>query len=72
MLEHLREAMKTKNITTLAIANMIGCTEKTANNKINGVTDFTLPEALLIRNNLFPEYDICYLFKPVECTAKAM
>lgn len=62
MLHNLRSAMAAKKITTFAMAQLIGTTEKTANNKLNGVTDFTLPEALKLRNNLFPEYDLCYLF----------
>lgn len=69
MLNNLRAAMAVKKITTLALAQLIGTTEKTVNNKLNGVTVFTLPEALLVRNNLFPEYDLCYLFAPTERTA---
>lgn len=69
MLSNLRAAMAVKKITTLALAQLIGTTEKTVNNKLNGITDFTLPEALKIRNNLFPEYDLCYLFAAVERTA---
>ena len=44
MLNNLRAAMGVKKITTLALAQLIGTTEKTVNNKLNGVTDFTLPE----------------------------
>lgn len=66
VLNNLRAAMAVKKITTLALAQLIGTTEKTVNNKLNGVTDFTLPEALLVRNNLFPEYDLCYLFAPPD------
>ena len=69
MLNNLRAAIAIKKITTLALSQLIGTTEKTVNNKLNGVTDFTLPEALLVRNNLFPEYDLCYLFAPTEWTA---
>ena len=64
MLGNFRKAMKAKGISALAIANLIGTTEKTVNNKINGDSDFTLPEALKIRENLFPEFDLCYLYKP--------
>lgn len=69
MLKNLRDAMAIKNITTVAVAKLIGTTEKTINNKLNGNTDFTLPEALTIKNNLFPEYDLCYLFAVAERTA---
>lgn len=56
--------MKEKGISALAIANLIGTTEKTVNNIINGDSDFTLSEALKIRDNLFPGLDLCYLYKP--------
>lgn len=69
MLNNLRAAMAVKKITSLALAALIGTTEKTINNKLNGITDFTLPEALKIKNNLFPEYDLCYLFASTERTA---
>ena len=66
MLGHFRKAMRDKGISATAIAALIGTTEKTVNNKINGDSDFTLPEALMIRENLFQEYDLCYLYKPCE------
>ena len=66
MLMNLRAAMAVKKITTLVIAQLIGTTEKTVNNKLNGTSDFTVPEAILIKENLFPEYDLCYLFAPVQ------
>jgi transcriptional regulator with XRE-family HTH domain len=71
MLTNLRTAMKTKNISTLAIAKLIGTTEKTVNNKLNGISEFTLKEVLLIRECLFPEYDIYYLFKMDEAERTA-
>lgn len=62
MLKNLRAAMVAKKVSVVAMARLLGTTEKTVNNKLNGVTDFTLPEALSIKENLFPEYDLCYLF----------
>ena len=66
MLGNFRKAMRDKGISVSAIAALIGTTDKTVNNKINGDTDFTVPEAILIRDNLFPEYDLCYLYKPCQ------
>lgn len=63
LLHNLRAAMAAKKITVALIARLIGTTEKTVTNKINGITDFSLPEALAIKNNVFPEYDLCYLFE---------
>ncbi len=61
-MKNLRAAMLLKKISTAALAALIGVTEKTANNKLNGETEFTLKEALAIKENLFPEYDLGYLF----------
>ena len=44
----------------------IGCSEKTARNKINGETDFTYPEAEKVRNSLFPGMRMEYLFHPTR------
>lgn len=66
MLHNLRAAMTAKKVSASALARLIGTTEKTLNNKINGITDFTLPEALSIKSNIFPEYDLCYLFASEE------
>ena len=50
------------NLTVRDIMVTIGCSEKTARNKINGETDFTYPEAEKVRNNLFPGLRMEYLF----------
>ena len=69
VLLNLLAAMSLKKISVMTVAKLIGTTEKTVNNKLNGITDFTVPEAVLIKRNLFPEYDMCYLFAPSERTA---
>lgn len=60
---NLQEAMRRKQITVRTMAALIGTAEKTVRNKINGFTDFTFDEAELLQRELFPEYDIRYLFK---------
>ncbi len=45
----LRGEMVKANITIAKLARLIGVTEKTLRNKINGDTNFTLPEAITIR-----------------------
>lgn len=62
MLSNLKMAINAKNISTLAVAQVIGTTEKTAYNKLQGNSDFTMPEAMTIKRELFPEYDLMYLF----------
>ncbi len=63
MMGNLMKAMTAKHISTLALAAVIGSSEKTAYNKINGITEFTLPEAIAVKTELFPEYDMFYLFQ---------
>ena len=71
MLGNLIAALDHKKISTLAVAQLLGVTEKTAYNKIYGNTDFTLPEALMLKANLLPEYDLYYLFTPNTETVTA-
>lgn len=66
MLNNLRAAMAAKKISVVAMAKLIGTTEKTVNNKINSVSEFTISEALLIKENLFAEYELSYLFASTE------
>jgi len=62
MLKNLQNVMSIKHISTKTIAALIDTTEKTARNKLDGVTDFTFDEAMIIAKNLFPEYELKYLF----------
>lgn len=49
------------------IAETIGCTAKTARNKLKGQTDFTVPEAVKINHEIFQDkHSIAYLFARVE------
>ena len=63
MFANLAKELKNKGITYRAVAGLIGCSEKTIQNIMSGVTDFTLNEVLLINENMFPEYELKYLFK---------
>ena len=62
MYSNLSKELRDKNITQKAVADLIGCTEKTVFNKINGLTEFTVPEAMMICRNLLPEFRLGYLF----------
>lgn len=62
MFYNLKKALNAKNISIKAFAAVIGVCEKTAYNKINGEVEFTLSEAMMIKKELFPEYDFNYLF----------
>lgn len=63
-MDNLKAEMQRNGLTVRDIMNTIGCSEKTARNKINGETDFTYPEAERVRNKLFPGLRMEYLFRP--------
>lgn len=71
MMKNLRNELQKKNITIVAFASFLGVSEKTAQNKLNGVTDFTYPEAIKISTFLFPEYTLTYLFQTEDEQSKA-
>lgn len=66
MHDNLKKELSRKGITQVALANMLGLTEKTIQNKIKGDTEFTLREAFYIWHNLLPEFNLDYLFMVTE------
>ena len=58
----LRAEMIREKITITQLASEIGVSEKTLRNKINGDTDFTLPEAQAIRRILKSKLTLDELF----------
>lgn len=44
------------------LKNLLGCSDRTVTNKLTGETDFTIPEALKIRETFFPGLRLEYLF----------
>ncbi|WP_432353897.1 hypothetical protein [Anaerotruncus rubiinfantis] len=71
MLCNLKRELNDKKITIRAYAAFLGVTEKTVQNKINEITDFTYPEVKRTKEYLFPEFDIEYLFETDQCPDKA-
>lgn len=61
-MRNLRAEMERYGVTVANIQKILGCSEKTVRNKINGETDFTLPEAFKIKNEFFKGYTLEYLF----------
>lgn len=52
------------------IATTINCSERTARNKLQAVTDFTISEAVRINQKIFNnKYEIGFLFKRDEGVA---
>lgn len=62
----LRGKIKDAKLTITALAEMIGISEKTLRNKLNGETDFTWSEALAIRNIAAPGLSVEQLFRKDE------
>ena len=49
------------------LAKALSCSERTARNKLNGSSDFTIREAVNINKKIFSDkYEIGYLFKRDE------
>lgn len=63
MLSNLKNVLNNKGITTRAFAKVLEVDERTIQNKIKGRTPFTYPEVLTAKKELFPEYDMEYLFR---------
>ncbi len=58
---NLKRLLNERNISIKNYGAILGISEKTAQNKLNGVTAFTLPEVNKTLE-LFPEYTLKHLF----------
>ncbi len=63
MLNNLRAEMVRKNITVKDVARVLGLGNRATRDRIAGRVQFSVDEALAVRNEFFPELDIDYLFK---------
>lgn len=61
-MRNLQAEMKRKDISIAEIQKILKCSEKTVRNKINEKTEFSIFEAFAIKEKLFPECEIEYLF----------
>lgn len=59
---NLRKALRAKRIRLKTVAALLGCSARTVANKLNGKTDFTVTEALMIHDELLQEYNFKRLF----------
>jgi len=68
MLLNLRAEMARKRLTAKDLARVTGLSETSIRNKLAGRTVFTVPEAIKIKVELFPEkdLDLQYLFEDVS------
>ena len=61
MYANLSKELKKKGLSILSAANTLNMPEATFRTKVND-RSFTVEEAFSIKDNLFPEFDISYLF----------
>lgn len=68
MLLNLKAEMARKCLTARDLARVTGLSETSIRNKLAGRTVFTVPEAIKIKVELFPEknLDLQYLFEEVS------
>ena len=66
MYHNLKKVLYQKDIAIKQYAKFLGVSEKTVQNKLQGITDFTYPEFKKTCNLLLPEYNADFLFKEEE------
>ncbi len=62
MFPNLRAEMVRNGVTVSDISRVTHKTDKSIRNKMNGVGDFTLAEAAAIKDTLFPNFTLDFLF----------
>ena len=63
MLRNLKAEMVRNGVSTEMIMTVLGKSDKTTLDKINGKSSIYLSEAMKIRDALFPELSLEYLFQ---------
>ena len=58
----LKAEMARKGLKGIDIAETLQISAKSAYNKINGITEFTLKETIAVRDKYFPDMTIDFLF----------
>ena len=66
MYKNLRSAMAQKGVTIEAISRLLNVHRNTIQNKLDGESDFTIEQAFLITDVMFPEYKLAFLFRNDE------
>ena len=66
MFPNLRAEMARKQIRTLDIAHLLGVSEKTTRNYLNGKSKISWLDVLTIQKSFFPKLKVSYLFQICE------
>ena len=61
-MKNIEEIRKSKDITLVDIADLLGVDYRTVRSKIDGVSVFKFGETVAIKKAFFPEYELEYLF----------
>lgn len=65
-MKNLCAEMTRYGVSNYDIQSLLNCSLRTVTNKLTGETDFTIPEAMKIRNTFFPGLRLEYLFEATE------
>lgn len=60
---NVKRELAAKSVSIKALAALLGVSEKTAWSKTNGEYEFSVSEALKVKRELLPEFEIGYLFE---------
>lgn len=66
MYKNLIRIISEKGVSNKQLAMVLGVSEKTLWNKLNGKTEFSLRDAKLISDTICPEYKMDYVFKSFD------
>ncbi len=61
-MSNLSAEMARYGVSFTDIQQLLGCSNKTVRNKVGGITEITVSEAMMIRDSFFPGMRIEYLF----------
>lgn len=65
-MSNLAAEMARNGVSISDFQTVLGCTDKTVRNKMTGATEFSVGEAMKIRDTFFPGMRIEYLFAQNE------
>lgn len=65
-MKNLSAEMTRYGVSNTDLQNVMGCSSKTVTNKLNDMTEFSISEAIKIRDALFPTLRLEYLFARAE------
>lgn len=67
-MRNLLAEMTRYGVTFMDLSKTMECTEKTVRNKVNGQTEFSVGEAMRVRDTHFPGLTLEYLFSGADQT----